>query len=156
MKAGGSSYQAYDMGVMVRISETADIETSSEEYARRFAGDIGKWLLKIQEDATLPLLGHYRNASILDVGGGHGQLTKPLIDSGFKVTIFGSTSACATRTLHLRDGKSYHFIAGNLLTLPFIDRAFDVVISYRLLPHVTHWEQLLSEMCRVAKNMRDG
>ncbi|UCE64756.1 MAG: class I SAM-dependent methyltransferase [Nitrospirota bacterium] len=139
------------MGAMVTIPEPADIETSSEEYAKRFAGDVGKWFLQIQEEATLKLLSPYRNATILDVGGGHGQLTKPLLDSGFKVTIFGSTSACATRILHLRDGKSCQFTTGNLLTLPFIDRAFDVVISYRLLPHVTNWEQLLSEMCRVAK-----
>ena len=151
MTAVSSPYQAYEMGAIVRISETADIETSSEEYARRFAGDVGKWFLKIQEEATLQLLGPYRNANILDVGGGHGQLTKPLLDSGFKVTIFGSTTACATRILPLRDGKYCQFTTGNLLTLPFIDRAFDVVISYRLLPHVTNWEQLLSEMCRVAK-----
>jgi 2-polyprenyl-3-methyl-5-hydroxy-6-metoxy-1,4-benzoquinol methylase len=93
----------------------------------------------------------YRNANILDVGGGHGQLTKPLLDSGFTVTIFGSATACATRILHLRDGRYCRFITGNLLKFPFIDRAFDVVVSYRLLPHVTNWEQLLSEMCRVAK-----
>ena len=151
MTAMSSSYQAYGMETMIPISETADIETSSEEYARRFAGDVGKWFLKIQEEATLKLLSPYRNAKILDVGGGHGQLTKPLLDSGFKVTIFGSSSTCATRILHLRDGKYCQFTAGNLLTLPFIDRAFDVVISYRLLAHVTNWEQLLSEMCRVAK-----
>lgn len=150
MTAVGSSYQAYKMGAMVRISETPDIETSSEEYARRFNGKVGKWLLHIQEEATLKLLSPYRNATILDVGGGHGQLTKPLLDSGFKVTVFGSASACATRILPLHDGKNCQFTTGNLLTLPFIDRAFEVVISYRLLSHVTNWEQLLSEMCRVA------
>ncbi len=146
-----SSYQAYEMGAKGGISESPDIETSSEEYARRFTGKVGKWLLQIQEEATLKLLSPYRNATILDVGGGHGQLTKPLLDSGFKVTVFGSASACATRILPLRDGKNCQFATGNLLTLPFIDRAFDVVISYRLLSHVSNWEQLLSEMCRVAK-----
>ncbi|NEO49979.1 MAG: class I SAM-dependent methyltransferase, partial [Moorea sp. SIO4A3] len=55
--------------------ETADIETSSEDYASRFAGEIGAWLLKVQEDATLKMLTPYPKATILDVGGGHGQLT---------------------------------------------------------------------------------
>ena len=61
------------------FSETADIETSSDDYAARFAGEIGAWLLKVQEEATLRMLAAYPNAKILDVGGGHGQLTGALI-----------------------------------------------------------------------------
>ncbi|WP_264320756.1 hypothetical protein [Zarconia navalis] len=33
--------------------EIADIETASENYANRFAGEIGKWFLRIQAEAIL-------------------------------------------------------------------------------------------------------
>ncbi|MGB3514268.1 MAG: hypothetical protein WBA93_34670 [Microcoleaceae cyanobacterium] len=57
--------------VTTNCPETAEIETSSDDYASRFAGNIGAWLLKIQEEATLKMLAPHPNAKILDVGGGH-------------------------------------------------------------------------------------
>ena len=63
--------------------ETADIETSSDEYASRFSGEIGEWFLKVQEDATLGILAPFTQAKILDVGGGHGQLTGALIENNY-------------------------------------------------------------------------
>ena len=78
------------------------------------------------------------------------------LPSPFLIPASRSQSSAALQHVQLVFGifvmvKYCQFATGNLLTLPFIDRAFDVVISYRLLPHVTNWEQLLSEMCRVAK-----
>jgi len=35
--------------------------------------------------------------------------------------------------------------------LPCRDRAFDVVVAIRLLPHVERWEELLAEMARVSR-----
>jgi ubiquinone/menaquinone biosynthesis C-methylase UbiE len=42
---------------------------------------------------------------------------------------------------------------GNLLELPFPDRAFEVVLSYRLLPHVSRWKAFIAELTRVAGKM---
>jgi SAM-dependent methyltransferase len=42
------------------------------------------------------------------------------------------------------------FEAVHLLSLPFPDRSFDVALSYRLLPHVARWPELIRELCRVA------
>ncbi|WP_293161376.1 hypothetical protein [Okeania sp. SIO2C9] len=53
--------------VTTNFPETADVETSSDDYASRFAGDIGAWLLKVQEEATLTMLAPYPNGKILDV-----------------------------------------------------------------------------------------
>lgn len=58
------------MNLTSEYLETADIETSSEDYASRFAGAVGAWLLKTQEDATLRMLLPYPGATVLDVGGG--------------------------------------------------------------------------------------
>ncbi len=131
--------------------ETADIETSSDDYASRFAGEVGAWLLKVQEEATLNMLAAYPNAKILDVGGGHGQLTGSLIDNGYQVTVLGSAEVCKKRIQNWLDADLCSFKIGNVLNLPYPDGAFDIVISYRFLAHLTEWQQFLTELSRVAK-----
>lgn len=131
--------------------ETADIETSSDDYASRFAGKVGAWLLKIQEEVTLNLLASYPNAKILDVGGGHGQITEALIKNGYRVTVLGSSEVCQARIQSFIDANQCNFQVGNVLDLPYPNEAFDVVISYRFLAHVTQWQKFLLELSRVAK-----
>jgi ubiquinone/menaquinone biosynthesis C-methylase UbiE len=131
--------------------ETADIETSSEDYAARFSGAVGAWFLKIQEEATLQMLRPYAGATVLDVGGGHGQLTRALVQNEYRVTVLGSADVCQARIANFVHQGRCSFNIGNILSLPYPDRAFDVVISYRLLPHVSRWPQLIGELTRVAR-----
>ena len=56
-----------------------DVESSSDEYALRFRGAVGKWQIERQNQLLLDLLAKWKNASVLDVGGGHGQYTDDLI-----------------------------------------------------------------------------
>jgi ubiquinone/menaquinone biosynthesis C-methylase UbiE len=128
-----------------------DVETSSDDYAQRFSGQIGKWFLLVQEYATLKMLAPHPKATILDVGGGHGQMTPALVTNGYPVTVFGSAESCKKRVQPLIDAGQCKFEVGNIFTLPYADRAFDVVISYRLLSHVEHWQRLLAELTRVAR-----
>jgi ubiquinone/menaquinone biosynthesis C-methylase UbiE len=136
---------------LLNFPETADIETSSDDYASRFAGEIGAWLLQVQEAATLQMLAPYPNAKILDVGGGHGQITNTLVKNGYQVTVLGSADICKTRIENLLDRNLCAFQVGNILDLPYPDRAFDIAIGYRLLPHVTQWQQFLSQLARIAR-----
>ena len=136
---------------MVDFPETADIETSSDDYARRFSGKVGNWFLRVQEEATLRMLAPHRGTKILDVGGGHGQLTTTLVQHGYQVTVLGSADVCKQRVRKYVDENRCSFKVGNILDLPYPDQAFDVVVSYRLLPHVTRWERFLSELTRVAQ-----
>jgi ubiquinone/menaquinone biosynthesis C-methylase UbiE len=131
--------------------ETADIETSSDGYAQRFAGEVGAWFLRVQEDATLRLLHAVPNARILDVGGGHGQLTPALVRHGYHVTVLGSDVSCQKRLQPLLARQLCTFDIGNILALPYADQQFDVVVSYRLLPHVQAWQQCIAELTRVAQ-----
>jgi len=131
--------------------ETADIETSSDGYARRFSGRVGNWFLKVQEEATLRMLAAHPAASILDVGGGHGQLVEALVRNGYRVTVFGSSDVCKMRIQKFIDGNRCSFEVGNILQLPYPPASFDVILSYRLLSHVTRWPEFLSELARVAK-----
>lgn len=132
--------------------ETADIESSSDEYAGRFTGPTGQWMLDVQERLTLSLLKPFgAKLSVLDVGGGHGQLAIPLCRDGHDVTVLGSASECALRIQSVVDAGTCRFMVGNVIALPFEDQSFDVVISFRMLTHCTEWRQLVSELCRVAR-----
>ena len=136
---------------MAHFPETADIETSSDDYARRFDGKVGEWFLKVQEQATLEMLAPYPNATVLDVGGGHGQLTDGLVRSGCRLTVLGSSEECRARIQPYVEAGRADFKVGNILDMPYPDQAFDVVVSYRLLPHVTRWQEFLAELARVAR-----
>ena len=127
------------------------METSSEGYALRFSGPVGGFFLETQARATLDLLEPFLGASVLDVGGGHGQLTGPLVEAGYAVTVFSSDPRCRERVRPWVDPGRARFEAGDLLALPFPDRAFDLALSYRLLPHVARWPELVGELCRVAR-----
>jgi SAM-dependent methyltransferase len=131
--------------------EDADVETSSEGYARRFAGPVGRLFLDRQADSTLQLLRPFPGASVLDVGGGHGQVTGPLVAAGHAVTILGSDASCEARVRDWTGAGRARFVAGDLLEPPMPDRSHDVVLSYRLLPHVRRWGELVATLCRLAR-----
>jgi len=128
-----------------------DVETSSAGYAQRFAGPVGAFFLATQTRLVLQLLADHPGASVLDVGGGHGQLAGPLSEAGFAVTVLGSAPVCAERLRSLVDAGRVRFETGDLLKTPFGDKSFDVVLAFRLLPHVVAWRALVAELCRVAR-----
>jgi 2-polyprenyl-3-methyl-5-hydroxy-6-metoxy-1,4-benzoquinol methylase len=131
--------------------EDADVETSSEGYARRFAGPVGRFFLDRQADSTLELLRPFPGASVLDVGGGHGQVTGPLVAAGYAVTVLGSDASCEARVRDWTGAGRARFVTGDLLEPPMPDRSHDVVLSYRLLPHVRRWPELVATLCRLAR-----
>jgi ubiquinone/menaquinone biosynthesis C-methylase UbiE len=131
--------------------ETADVETSSDGYAARFAGPVGEWMLGVQESIALSWIRESAPASILDVGGGHGQVAIPLARAGFPVTVLGSDPVCVKRIEKEVQADKIEFLTGNVIALPFPDKSFDVVISVRLLPHCERWPELVKELCRVAR-----
>ena len=129
-----------------------DVETASDAYASRFAGPVGAWFLRIQADHVLDLLGRptERPLLVLDVGGGHGQLTGPLVAAGHRVVVHGSRVSCHTRLC--TEGAAVMHVASPLLALPFPDASFDLVVGIRLLAHVADWQGLCRELARVSRD----
>ena len=132
------------------IKETPDIETASDSYARRFAGAAGRYLLAEQEAAIRAVLPDLSEGNVLDVGGGHTQLTPMLRGLARDVVVFGSDVRSLERVR--RDFPDCATATGDLLALPFESRSFDAVVAVRLLPHVRNWQRLLSELCRVSRS----
>jgi 2-polyprenyl-3-methyl-5-hydroxy-6-metoxy-1,4-benzoquinol methylase len=147
----GARQHSSKVAPVMDFPETPDVETSSDDYAARFSGNVGSWFLKVQEEATLRMLAPFPGAKILDVGGGHGQLAHALVRSGYEVTVLGSSDHCKVQIQKLIDEKSCTFKVGNMLDLPYQNQTFDVVVSYRVLPHVVQWRHLIAELTRVAQ-----
>lgn len=138
---------------ILQFSDTPDIETASDDYARRFSGSIGEYFLNLQSKITLDLLKPYKVAKILDVGGGHAQLAPPLIDAGYKVTVTGSSDVCRARLDKILPPASFEYLTCDFLNLPYEDNHFDAVLAFRLLTHVEKWQKVIAEMCRVSQNI---
>jgi SAM-dependent methyltransferase len=133
------------------LVEDADIATSSEDYARRFTGSAGRWFLETQTRITLGFLSTLPvGSSILDVGGGHAQITPPLLEAGYEVMVVGSDPRCSARLQPWLANGRCKFEAADLSALPYPDCSFDAVVCLRLLPHSVHWTRLIGELCRVA------
>jgi len=135
-----------------QFSEDADIETATQGYASRFQGPAGEYFLEAQTRLTLELMRRWPEATVLDVGGGHAQLAVPLARAGYRVTVTGSSSACANRLESSLGQGLLDFRCCDMLNLPFERREFDIVIAFRLLPHVHQWQRLVGELCRVARH----
>jgi SAM-dependent methyltransferase len=133
------------------MAEYADIETSSDAYAARFAGPAGEWLLSRQTYLLKNFLSDYPGATVLDIGGGHAQAVDALWQTGARITVRGSDEICAKRLQPWLDKQLIEFHCGDLLQLPYPDHSFDVVLSLRLVPHCEEWRRLIGEMCRVSK-----
>jgi SAM-dependent methyltransferase len=131
--------------------EDADIETSSDAYARRFSGAVGSFFLERQGAAVLDLLRPWPGARVLDVGGGHGQVTGPLVAAGYAVTVQGSDPVCEARVREWTGSGRARFVAADLLASGLPDRSFDVVLSLRLLPHVRRVPELVATLGRLAR-----
>ncbi len=134
-----------------RDQEMPDVAASSDVYADRFGGAVGRFLLNEQTEIVLDLL-RSSGRQVLDVGGGHAQLAVPLTRHGYDVTVLGSSLACRRQLDKSISRDDYNFATGSLLNLPFPDQSFDVVLGFRLMAHVNAWPQLIRELCRVSRS----
>jgi len=132
--------------------EQPDIESSSDDYATRFHGAVGQWFLDMQEQGTFHALKGLPGKRILDVGGGHGQILRPLLEKGFEVTVTGSDASCRHRIERDLEHAKAHFVECALTELPFENGSFDAVVSYRMMTHLNEWKRFVEEVCRVSKS----
>jgi ubiquinone/menaquinone biosynthesis C-methylase UbiE len=139
-------------GGLSRPHPAPDIATSHDEYARRFSGPVGRWFLERQAKIVHELLAPLAPVRILEVGGGHAQLTPSLVEAGNTVTVHGSDESCAQRLRRLYSASQVPFLTGPLDQLPVEDRAFDVVVTVRTMAHVDDPPAFLAECARVSRN----
>lgn len=142
----------HDVQLETPFPETSDVETSSDAYALRFSGSVGQWLLGTQEKLATELINSITAKSVLDVGGGHGQIAIPLCRRGHQVTVTGSAESCRHRLGPAMETGRCKFRIANVIDLPFENNSFDVAIAFRLVTHCAQWRELLAELCRVSRH----
>lgn len=127
-----------------------DTVTASDEYALRFAGDAGAYLISVQSRTVSTLLSAHpklpRRAKVLDHAGTHGQLAQVIEGKGFKRTVSASS-----RDLIDRAPVISPKLVGSLDAMPSPAQSFDAVVCVRLLAHADDLEATISEMCRMAR-----
>jgi len=134
----------------VSVRECPDIASSTDEYARRFQGASGEYLLDVQEKSVMRLAHPWLGKSILDVGDGHGQLCRPLLKASCAVTVLGSQATCLERPRRI-GGEGVSCVVGDLLEPPFPNQSFDLVIAIRMLAHIHDTKRFIRGLCRVAR-----
>lgn len=140
------------MALYQALEQGPDVDTASEDYAGRFRGAAGHYLLAVQERVVREVMPIGAGLRVLDVGGGHAQTAALMDRMGHAVTVLGSSPDARGMLGRSPLAQRCDFVTGNLLAFPFPDAAFDVVISVRLVSHMPEWERLLGEMCRVARH----
>ena len=131
-------------------SDQADLDPSTDRYAQRFQGAAGEWLLSRQTHALRTHLKGESALNILDVGGGHAQVARPLCADGHRVTVHASSQDALGQVLKFEHPNLTQSV-GALRQLPFEDQSFDVVTSFRIMAHIGDWQPFLTELLRVAR-----
>ncbi len=151
---GGAATGAMDDADPIRADwerdAAPDVISSTDDYARRFSGPVGAYFLSTQLESVLRWMPAAQGCRVLDIGGGHAQLAAPLVRRGYDVTVFGSEHSSRERLDRMIGRDRYRFQRGSLLDLPFEPKSFDVVLAFRMLPHLGDWQRLIEEACRVS------
>jgi SAM-dependent methyltransferase len=134
---------------VTRPLQQPDLHASTEVYARRFAGPAGQYLLDVQTHALRCLVAPWPRASVIDVGGGHGQVAAPLAAAGHAVTVLASDAAAFGRA-RLIASEKVALAVGELTSPPFPEQTFQIAIALRLMAHVQDWRTLVHGLCRSA------
>jgi 2-polyprenyl-3-methyl-5-hydroxy-6-metoxy-1,4-benzoquinol methylase len=133
----------------------ADPVTAQTFDRRRFGGPIGDLIASEQARVLANFVGRIKNRVILDVGTGTGRAALLLARAGARVT--GVDPSAEMLAVAQRRADEEHlavrFLPGDIHRLEFADRAFDVVISLRVLMHAADWRQSIAELCRVADQL---
>jgi ubiquinone/menaquinone biosynthesis C-methylase UbiE len=119
----------------------------------RFSGPIGEWLAETQAAILRDYAGTAGGGDVLDVGTGTGRAALVLAESGARVTAVDASSEMlrVAEARAVARGAGITFSVGDAHHLAFADRAFDTVVSLRVLMHTPDWRQCVAEACRVSR-----
>lgn len=128
-----------------------DRVSSTDDYANRFRGRAGAYLLGVQTRGLLELIEPMGTGlRILDVGGGHAQSAVPLARAGHKVTILSSRPEFEARARRECEGLGVEFRTGPLDAPPVEPGAYDVVVALRMVMHMPDWRAFIAGVSRIA------
>ena len=119
----------------------------------RFSGPIGEWLAETQAALLCEYAGPGGGGAVLDVGTGTGRAALVLAAAGASVTAIDASAEMLRVAKARAEARraAVQFAIGDAHHLEFDSRAFDTVVSLRVLMHTPNWRQCVAEACRVAR-----
>lgn len=122
---------------------------------QRFGGPIGELLAKEQSAVLANFVGRVQGRTILDVGTGTGRAALLFASGGARVTAIDASEEmlAVARKRAAEQSAAVTFMVGDAHALDVRDRAFDVVVSLRVLMHTPRWRTCVAELCRAADRL---
>ena len=122
---------------------------------RRFGGPIGQLVAGEQARVLTNMIGRIQDRTILDVGTGTGRAALMLARGGGRVTAVDASEQMleVARQRAAEQMVKVNFLRGDVHSLDFKNRSFDVVVCLRVLMHTPDWRRCLEELCRVADRL---
>ena len=125
-----------------------DTKRYYDEFAGWYENERGRGYHQLIDDLEIEVVERYsRGASVLEAGCGTGLLLERVARSAgeaWGVDLSGGMLAKA------RD-RGLNVVQGSVTDLPFPDRRFDVVYSFKVLAHVERIREAVAEMARVTR-----
>lgn len=96
-----------------------------------------------------------KGKTLLDLGAGFGRLTNEYVDRFGDIVLFDYAKNLlnqAEQEWYIKQHKTHlRFVQGDARKLPFVDGAFDVIVSVRLLHHILEIDEVFAEVKRVLR-----
>lgn len=126
-----------------------DNKTYYDNFAKNYENERNKGYHKMIDDIEISILRKYlkENDSVLEVGCGTGLILSKVV----KFVVNGIGIDISENMLKIAKNKGLNVFYGNGEEIPFSDNQFDVVYSFKVLPHIKNIENVLNEIKRVTK-----
>jgi ubiquinone/menaquinone biosynthesis C-methylase UbiE len=122
-----------------------------EAYDRWFSTPIGSLVRRYEVELILDLLKPRRGEIILDAGCGTGVFTLDIVSSGSGVVGLDISLPMLIQAGKKLKGLPFQGVLGNMSSLPFLENAFDKVISVTALEFIEDAKEAVGELFRVTK-----
>ena len=129
-----------------RSNPTSATREAYERWAPLYPPVAHNPLMRIEQQVMLELWPHVAGCRALDLACGTGRYTKLLTDADAQHVV--SLDFCAPM---LRQVTTASRVQANMMELPFINDAFDVVVSGLALSHATEVRGWMAEVSRVLR-----
>ena len=127
-------------------------DTWPEKYDQWFTTPLGRLIKNYEKELVLELLRPAQEEMILDAGCGTGVFTLDILAAGAHVVGLDISMPMLLHAEHKAKGYPFLLTLGDMMNLPFPDRAFDKAVSVTALEFIQDAKGAVKELFRVTRH----